>query len=238
MTESYTTDHYVFHYCKGSSAEKDIQAIARTQEESFAKICATLRVSYPGRIQYYFTDSPHAVGRAVWNEDFRCNGVALCGRNKIYAVYTEQVKCIGAHEDAHLISFLINFPDSDFVVEGLAMFFDGQWWGVANELWASYYKAVRPALSVKELLDNDAFAKIGDVVGYPIAGAFTAFLMATFGMERYLAFYKRKWDDCEELFYSAFGLPLAEIEALFWEKMGSVSFHAPSLEKMLKDNGF
>lgn len=86
-------------------------------------------MAYPERIDYYFTDSPRDIGRVIWKEDFPCNGVALCGRNKIYAVYTENIKCIGPHEDAHLISSMLGFPESDFVAEGMAMLFDESWWG-------------------------------------------------------------------------------------------------------------
>lgn len=237
-TETYTTAHYVFHYQKGSLAEKEIQTISETQEEAFSKICSTLNVVYPERINYYFTDSPKAIGCVIWNEDIPCNGVAVCGKNKIYAVHIENIKCIGSHEDTHLISFLINYPESDFVVEGLAMSFDGLWWGIPNETWVSYYKTQYPNLSVKALFDNNVFAEIGCVIAYPIAGAFTKFLIDTFGMERYLDFYK--YDGCEydEAFHTIFGDSLLEIEALFWQAMKTIAYDAPALEKMLKEEGF
>ena len=236
-TETYTTEHYVFHYQKGSLAEKEIQTISETQEKSFSKISSTLNIVYPERINYYFTDSPNAIGRVIWNEDMPCNGVALCGRNKIYAVYTENIKCIGSHEDTHLISFLINYPESDFVVEGLAMSFDGLWWGVPNETWVSYYKTKHPDLSVKALFDNNAFAETGCVIAYPIAGAFTKFLIDTFGIERYLDFYK--YDGCEydEAVRTIFGDSLLELETSFWQAMKAIAYDATTLEKMLKDEG-
>lgn len=237
-TETYTTEHYVFHYRKGSLAEEEIQMISETQEKSFSKICSALNVVYPERIHYYLTDSPQTIGRVIWNEDFPCNGIALCGRNKIYAVYTENIKCIGSHEDTHLISSLLNYPESDFVVEGLAMSIDGLWWGLPNETWVSYYRSKYPDLSVKNLFDNGTFAKTGDVIAYPIAGAFSKFLIDTFGMARYLDFYK--YDGCEydEAILSSFGISMLEIEALFWNRMNDVAFDAPVLEKMLKDEGF
>lgn len=238
-TETYATDHYVFHYQKGSLAEQDIQAISETQEAAFSKICRTLNVGYPEPINYYFTDSPKAIGRVIWGQDLPCNGVALCGRNKIYAVYTENIKCIGSHEDTHLIShFSINYPESDFVVEGLAMAMDGLWWGVPNETWVSYYKAKHPDLSVNALLDNDAFAETGCVITYPIAGAFAKFLIDTFGMERYLDFYK--YDGCEydEATRRIFGVSLLELEASFWQAIKAIVYDETALEKMLKDEGF
>ena len=237
-TETYTTEHYVFHYPKGSLAEAEIQTISETQEMSFSKICSTLNVVYPERINYFFTDSPKTIGRVIWNEDLPCNAVALCGRNKIYAVYTENIKCIGSHEDVHLISFLINYPESDFVVEGLAMLFDELWWGIPNETWVSYYKTTHPNLSVKALFDNNTFAETGCVIAYPIAGAFSKFLIDTFGMASYLDFYK--YDGCEydEIVHSIFGMSMLEIETLFWSKMNTIAYDAPILEKMLKDEGF
>ena len=36
-TETYATEHYVFHYQKGSFAEKEIQVISETQESDFQK---------------------------------------------------------------------------------------------------------------------------------------------------------------------------------------------------------
>lgn len=236
-TETYVTEHYVFHYQKGSLAEKEIQMIAQKQENVFSKTCCMLNVTYPERIDYYFTDSPKAIGRAVWEKDIPCNGVALCGRNKIYAVYTEKIRCVGAHEDTHLISFLINYPESDFVVEGLAVALDGLWWGLPNETWASYYLEKCPDLSIGSLFDNDGFAKIHSVVTYPVAGAFMQFLMDTFSMERYLDFYK--YDGCEysEAVLSTFGVSLSEIEILFRKKMKTVAFDVSMLKKLLKEEG-
>lgn len=236
-TETFITEHYAFHYRKGSLAEKEIQTIAQKQENVFSKICNILNVTYLERIDYYFTDSPKSIGRAVWNEDISCNGVARCGRNKIYAVYTEKIRCIGAHEDTHLISFLINYPESDFVVEGLAVALHGLWWGLPNEAWASYYMEKFSDLSVGSLFDNDTFAKIDSVITYPIAGAFTQFLMDTFSRERYLDYYK--YDGCEycEAVFSLFGLSLSEIEVLFRNKMKTVVFDVSMLEKLLKEEG-
>ena len=154
-TETFISAHYIFHYAAGSAAEKDILFIAKEQEKCFSKICRTLEIDYIEKINYYLTDSPLEIGRVIWDEDAPCNGCALCGRNKIYATYNDDIKCIGSHEDTHLISFLINFPESDFLVEGLAMYMDGSWCGVPNEDWAAYYKTKHVNLSVKDLFDND-----------------------------------------------------------------------------------
>ena len=174
---SFTSEHYVFHFESGSFAETEIHQIAEAQEKAFSQICETLKITYPERIHYYFTDSPSEIGAAIWGTDISCNGCAICGQNKIYAVYSPTVRCIGPHEDAHLISYLLNFPESDFLVEGLAMYFDAVWWSIPNEIWASFYISREAGLHIGRLLDNQVFAAYDCTVTYPIAGAFTSFLI-------------------------------------------------------------
>lgn len=235
-TVSYDSVHYVFHFEAGSLAEQEILLIAQEQEQCYCKICATLQVAHTEKIHYYFTESPLEIGRVFWEEGTLCNGVALCGRSesKIYAVYNESTKCIGPHEDTHLISFAINFPESDFVVEGLAMCMDGLWWGVPNEVWAAYYKRNNPELSVILLLDNAVFATKGCEVTYPIAGAFTSFLINTYGIGRYLELYKYKGNAYQDVFPSIFHTTFAEVEHDFWVQLRNVEFDAIALEEMLR----
>lgn len=237
-TETYSSEHYLFHYQSGSVAEKEILQIAEIQENAFSRICAALQVDYPEKINYFFCDSPLEIGSIFWDEGTPCNGVALCGSNKIYAVYNEEIKCIGAHEDTHLISFLINYPQSDFIVEGLAMSFDGLWWGVSNEVWTSYHKSKNASLSVEMLLDNNAFAECGCAVTYPIAGAFTKYVIDTYGIEKYTALYKYDGDEYGSVIQTLFGIASTELEKTFWEQISKVAFDAAALEKMLKDEGF
>ena len=237
-TELYISDHYIFHYCAGSVAAQEILLIAETQEKSFSKICSILKVDYAEKINYYLTDSPWEIGRVIWDEEAPCNGCALCGRNKVYAVYNDDIKCIGSHEDTHLISFLINYPESDFVVEGLAMYMDGLWWGIRNEIWAAYYRTKHVSLSVKELFDNVAFADYGCVVTYPIAGAFSKFLIDTFGMERYIELYKYTGEEYETVMQSIFQTSFEEIVEQFWSEMRKILFDASALEEMLHAEGF
>ena len=237
-TEIYISDHYIFHYRAGSVAEKDIKFIAETQEKCFSKICSSLKVDYTEKIDYFLTGSPLEIGRVIWEEEAPCNGCALCGRNKVYATYNNNIKCIGSHEDTHLISFLMNFPESDFVVEGLAMYMDGLWWGVPNETWAAYYQTKQANLSVQDLFDNAVFADYGCTVTYPIAGAYTKFLIDTFGMERYIELYKYAGEEYETIMQSIFHTSFEDIVEKFWSKMSRIPFDASTLEEMLRSEGF
>lgn len=238
-TQTYTSDHYVFHFQSGSLAEKEILLIAHEQEQCFSKICNTLKVAYPRKIHYYFTSSPLEIGRVFWEEGTPCNGVALCGRSesKIYSVYNETVKCIGSHEDTHLISFEINYPESDFIVEGLAMCMDDLWWGLPNEVWTAYHKHAHPELSINSLLDNTIFAKYGCIITYPIAGAFTRFLIDTYGVDQFTELYKYDGCDYGDIVKSIFHVTITELENSFWAQISSTLFDASVLEEMLRAEG-
>ena len=97
--------HYIFHFGEATKAERDIESIAAYQESCFQHICAVLGVTPEFKIEYYLCDSPEEVGR-IYGDNDPCNGFAS-PPNKVYAVYNEHIQCIGFHEDAHLISYVI-----------------------------------------------------------------------------------------------------------------------------------
>ena len=110
--------------------------------------------------------------------------------NKIYAVYNEEVKCIGFHEDAHVVSYLINRPNSRAIREGVAMYFDRKWWDIHNLDWAGYFIKTGKYISVNKLFDNEIFSSNDCSITYPIMGAFTEWLISSYGIDKYLQFYK------------------------------------------------
>ena len=237
-TGTYLSAHYIFHFRPGSLAEQDILLIAQTQERCYAKICRTLGTEHSEKIHYYFADSPLEIGRIFWGEGSACNGCALFWKNTVYAVYGETIKCLGSHEDTHVIAHQIGFPESDFLVEGLAMAMDGVWWGLPNEVWASYHKARYPDLSLEALLDNDSFGACSCEISYPIAGAFTRYVIDIFGIDRYIELYRHNSADYAEIFPSVFGSSLIDIAHSFWTALANTPFDPAQLEQMLRAEGF
>lgn len=232
--KTYETNHYIFTYEEGSLAEKDIVKIALEQEKSFYKICNILKVAFPEKIKYYLLDSREEVGKLYGNSG-PINGFAVWGENKVYAVYNEKIKCIGPHEDAHLISFVINNPETDFIVEGLAMYFDEKWWDVDNDCWASYYKTNDNNLSIVSLLNNEKFYEYDCEVTYPLSGSFTKYLIDEYGIDKYLDLYKIKGElrvsDFEKIFNSSF----EKIEVSYWKKIKNVKFDLDTLKLLLNN---
>lgn len=188
--KQFETDHYIFHYGANTKAERDISEIAAYQESCFRYICSVLNVTPNFKIEYFLCDSPEEVG-CIYGDNDPCNGFAAPPA-KIYAVYNEQVQCIGFHEDAHLISFLINRPKCPAITEGLAMYFDRKWWGIQNLDWTGHYLNTGRYVPVDKMLDRAFFFEHDCSITYPIMGAFTDWLISTFGTEKYMQMYKQQ----------------------------------------------
>lgn len=186
----FESEHYIFRYGANTKAEQDIVKIATYQESCFQYICSVLGVTPEFKIEYYLCDSPEEVGR-IYGDNDPCNGFAALP-NKIYAVYNEQVKCVGFHEDAHIISFTINRPACPAITEGLAMCFDRKWWGIQNLDWTGHYLKTGRYIGVDKMLNREGFFSEDCSITYPIMGAFTDWLIATYGIERYMQMYKQQ----------------------------------------------
>ncbi len=187
----FESEHYIFHFEEATKAEQDINTIVEHQEACMRYMCAVLDLCLPLKIQCFLCDTPEKVGLLYNGEP--CNGLAVYP-DKIYAVYNEQVQCIGFHENAHLISLLSYDPnpDSPAIEEGFAMFFDRKWWGIDNLDWAGYYIKRGKFVPVDRLLDANHFYTVDCAISYPIMGAFTQWLISVGGLERYLRFFRKR----------------------------------------------
>lgn len=184
----YKTKHYIFHCTNNKIAENDIEIIAKAQEEAYENITKVLNIKYESIINYYLVNTPEEVAKLT-RYPYPVNGLACFSNKSIYAVYNDEIKCIGPHEDAHLISETFGMSDLDFLCEGLAMYFDKCWWGIDNCLWCKYFIDEGIFPNIIKLLNNQGFNKIDCSLSYPVAGAFTSYLIEKFGIEKYRCFY-------------------------------------------------
>ncbi len=218
MIAQYETEHYVFNYVKGGLAEKDILAISDIQERCYDKICNTLKIKYPKKISYWFYSSPEVLGKYLCDGN-ACNGlsitdnvcadigmkISLDGNEEnsffvppysIHAVYEDRIKCIGEHEDTHMIAAQINEPSSDFLCEGLAMYMEGKWWGKPNKYWVEQYYQEKVCPKPSELIDisEDEFWRIETRISYPLSGAWVEFFIKEYGIDKFLNLYRQNSD--------------------------------------------
>jgi hypothetical protein len=179
--------NYIFNYHEGSTAEKEIQYIIDTQETCFNFICNCLDIKMKTKIKYYLCLSSEEVGE-LYGDNEPCNGFAR-EPDEIYAVYNEKIRCIGFHEDAHIISYNLAIPPQTFLREGLAMFFDRVSLKIPNYIWVKYFIDNNMLVKIEDLLINKNFYKFSDLITYPIAGAFVEYLILSYGIEKFKMFY-------------------------------------------------
>lgn len=180
----YQSPHYDFHYRPESCAQRDILQIADIQEVCYREITAALNIVPDFKIHYFLLDTPEEVGE-VYGDNDPCNGFARYP-DLIFAVYNDSVKCIGMHEDTHLISYIPGLSPYAFLREGLAMYMDKTWWDIPNAQWVRDFLETGTYIPFERLFENENFFEISDTISYPIAGAFTDFLIQCLGMQNYL----------------------------------------------------
>ena len=242
MIKAVETEHYIFHFLEGSLAERDIEKIAAEQERCFAKICSFLEIEYPRKISYWLYDSPQVIGDIFWDGEWCC-GLSLTDANSsnvgrqvslsgdsdnlftvppysVHAAYGEDAKCTGEHEDTHVIAAMLCEPKADFLSEGLAMYMDGKWWGEDNLVWTKRYLDKGELLSTERLIMVDVDANTEEsfydwdcAQTYPVAGAWTQFVMETYGAEKFKQFYCS--EDFEKDAKALFGCSLGRLHELF-----------------------
>lgn len=233
----YESEHYRFFFSENSLAEQKISEIAAYQEECFDFICRMLDVTPDFKIEYTLCATPVEVGLFYGDEE-PCNGFTRLP-NQIFAVYNESVKCIGFHEDAHIISYCINRPPNSAVREGLAMFFDRRWWGISNFDWTLYYIRCNRCPSREMMIENESFFSLDCALTYPVVGAFTEYLILFYGIERYLCFY-RYTNRIEHTFFQTYQKTLSQLYAEFIRYVSNFSLDWAleiRIKELLASNG-
>lgn len=223
MWEKRETKNYVFHYHAGSLAERNLKSIIEGQESCHKCICDVLNVRMDKKINYFLCSTREEVGELYGDND-PCSGFARMP-DEIYAVYNEKTKCLGYHEDVHMISYYtMARPEPNFIREGLAMHFDKTWWGIPNEAWIQVYMEKGLYVPITSLLTSDGFFSCSDTLTYPIAGAFTGYLIEVFGIECYKDYYNKPSKDYEKDFYLSFNRSMNEVEENFKEYIKNIGY--------------
>ena len=185
------TLHYRLFYHPGSYAGAHIHEISEWQENCYARISGELGVEMDRKIRIYMCESWEEIA-----EETGCpptNGMTL-DYDLIFAVVNGENQCLGPHEDAHLLSFRIAVPESVFLREGIAMYFDGAYHGKKNSQAAKEWIPENRQCDILHFLNNDRFYELPEDISYPLAGAFTEWIIRKYGMERWQEFFRNSGD--------------------------------------------
>ncbi len=182
--------HYIFHYFLDSVANKEIDEIEKTQEESFKKIVSLLQVEVPSeKIKYYFYPDRQIKKELMGDDGY---AQAVFKDFSIHVLYTEEHKPIGEHEDTHLLSVPLG-QATGFFAEGLAEYLS---WGrivlgKSKDEWLIEGK--NKILPIEQIITHQDWMNTPDdnfMYYYSFAGFFVKNLIEEFGIDIFKDFYR------------------------------------------------
>jgi len=182
--------HYTFYYFKWSEAEKDINIIATTQEDSFKKVMSLLNVEpLKEKIQYYFYPDKKTKKELMGDDGY---AQAVHKDFTIHVLYTEEHKPIGEHEDTHLLSLSLGLA-TGFFAEGLAecLSWDRIVLGKTKYQWLE--EGRKKILPIAKIITHQDWMNTPDsdfMYYYSFAGFFVKKLINQFGINTFKDFYK------------------------------------------------
>jgi len=177
------SSHYQFHYFTVSLAEREIEHIIKTQENALQKILNFLELEAPSeKIAYYFYPSIEIKEELMGSKWF---AEAIYNDFAVHALYTEEHRVIGPHEDTHLVSLPLGLSIG-FLQEGLAEYLVGHdWYGntfsqTVHEVLDDNQFTISPDL----LTTHQAWTDTNDTYArqyYALSALFADYMIATYG---------------------------------------------------------
>jgi hypothetical protein len=190
--------NYKFFGRNNSLLNEWIDTICDYQEKCFENIQTVVNQKIDLKINYHFVDNPYDCGKqfiklnpdAFSNEsEARVNAFGWYPNN-IFATFNDEIKCIGHHEDVHLIMYhLYKSIPSAFLCEGIAVSFDEYWQGISIHTWIKYYLSKYKLIDLNKLLNDSLFHANNGMLSYPIAGSFSKWIINTYGFSEFEKMY-------------------------------------------------
>jgi len=214
----YESDHYIFHVEENSLAEKEIEEIKKRQEIAYLKITNTLKFQkQEQKIQYYFYPSQDKKAELMGDGWY---GQAILNNFEIHAVYNENDKVIGEHEDTHLLSLQLGLPTSLFQ-EGLseAMVGKSMFGNEHNKvLKEGIHRGLK--INIENLMSQQGWLDTPDEEAefyYSITGSFIRYLLETLDLEIFKELYskmdrKNTEEENIKIFESVIKIKLSDVE--------------------------
>jgi len=223
----YESDHYIFHVEAESLAEKEIEEIKARQEASYMKIIQTLKLqNSKQKIKYYFYPSRDKKAELTGDGWF---GQSIYNEFEVHAVYGDQDKVVGEHEDTHLLSLQIGQSIS-FFEEGLAEAMVGK-----SMFGNEHNKVIKERMSrgleinIKNLMSQQGWLDTPDEEAefyYSIAGSFIKYLLDILSLQTFKKMYsemdrKNSAEKNMEIFKSITSMTVTDAETK-WQRSSGI----------------
>ncbi|NQE53859.1 hypothetical protein C5S29_09725 [ANME-1 cluster archaeon GoMg3.2] len=129
-------------------------------------------------------------GNAIWIEIEKEKEFWHSEKFEVHSLYTNKVKCIGEHEDTHLLSLSLGVAVFLFS-EGLAEFMSEKWHQKDIDFWAKKYLKKNKLYNLDFLINSKNWNKINEMIAYPQSGSFVRYLIKAYGLKKFKQAYKK-----------------------------------------------
>jgi len=187
----YDTLHYYFHYFADSIAEREIEQIAKRQEDAFQTIVSRFDLHpQTDKISYYLY--PNAEMKEELMGD---NGPAqsVYRDRSVHIIYNEDFKPLGEHEDTHILTLEWGVSIG-LLQEGIAEYVSGDrlWSNKPLSYWMS--DAVKSGIPARigSCMSHQGWLDTPDeeaVLWYAVASSWTEYLLKNFGLPAFIKLY-------------------------------------------------
>jgi hypothetical protein len=170
----------VFHYLTGTAAARDIDLIRAEADRAFARVEQTLEVEQKDKVTFTL------LSRLLGHGGFASEEISVTYIDRDPA--SGNLSNVFTHESTHLLDAQIAQTKPTIMTEGLAVYVAGGHFKPENlDRRAAALLTLGRYLPLKDLADN--FYPSQHEIGYLEGGAFIAFLVETYGWQRFRAFY-------------------------------------------------
>jgi hypothetical protein len=193
--EKRSTEHFDIYYFKDSTAEKEINQIAKQKEDGYSEIFSFLGKNYDIRIRIVLFEDMES---KHWHTGHQGMGWAFS--NTIVEVFNEERSLDPYHETTHILMGQVGSPPALFN-EGFAVYMSEKLGAPALEdLGGGQAKIYERAKELKDkgrwidLKELITYTEIGSeesrpTIAYPEAASFVKFLIDEYGKEKFLQAY-------------------------------------------------
>ncbi|MDP2684295.1 MAG: hypothetical protein Q8P20_04505 [bacterium] len=172
----------------GKITQKKTQKILVEQKRVAHTILKKLNIPPPKVITIHLYNT-RGQKEKITGEKGNCH--ADIKNNKIHAFLPKGRKTLGHHEMVHILTKHLGSPPK-LLTEGLALWFDKSWHGVAfSSLVKKMFISEKHGHLVNNIFSDSAFKKIPNLLSYNITGLITSSLIHDFGLSKYLKLYKK-----------------------------------------------
>lgn len=201
----------IFYYVTGTAAERDLAQLAELADASFAEVEARLHEDLREKLVVTF------VGRVLGHGGYAGGELVLSYLDRDYAGGGREE--VFLHEGTHVIDRAFAPERLTLLAEGLAVYVaGGHFRAEPLPQRAAALLALGRMIPLRQLADN--FYQSQHEIGYLEAGAFVHYLINSYGLERFKAFYgafknddrRPQSEQLDAALQQFFGIGLEEME--------------------------